>query len=91
MRGGEAPCPRRALIAGWWAQAAAQAERHGGIPLLFRQDRDAWRAVWPLSVNLTMQTAAMWRGYEWTAEGSPKAWAAVFRETLTTTNQETTP
>ena len=53
--------------------------------LLYRADRDAWRAVWPLSVNLTMQTAAMWRGYEWTAEGSPEAWAAVFRETITTT------
>ena len=76
----------RACIAGWWAQAVSQAERAGAVPLLlYRADRDAWRAVWPLSVNLTMQTAAMWRGYEWTAEGSPEAWAAVFRETLTTT------
>ena len=76
----------RALIAGWWAQAVSQAERTSAVPLLlYRADRDAWRAVWPLSVNLTMQTAAMWRGYEWTAEGSPEAWAAVFRETITTT------
>ncbi len=81
----------RACIAGWWAQAVTQAVRAGGIPLLvYRQDRDAWRAVWPVSVTLAPPTAAMWRGYEWTTEGSPEAWAAVFRE-ITTTTKEATP
>ncbi len=32
----------------------------------------------------------MWRGYEWTTEGAPEAWAAVFRE-ITTTTKEATP
>ncbi len=83
----------RGLIAAWWAQAVAQAERAGAMPLLlYRADRDTWRAVWPLSVSLTMQTAAMWRGYDWTAEGSPDAWAAVFRESLPiTTEKDSTP
>ncbi len=71
----------RGDLTGWWRQAVTQADAAGGIPVLFfRRDRDDWRAVWPLSVNLTMQTAAMWRGYEWTAETSIEAWAAVSRE-----------
>ncbi len=82
----------RALLAVWWTQAVTQSDRAGSIPLLvYRQDRDAWRAVWPVSVTLTQPTPALWRGYEWTAEGSPEAWAAVFRETLTTTPKELTP
>ncbi len=65
----------RADIARWWAQSAAQAARDGGRPLLlYRQDRDEWRAVWPLEVASA--------GYEWTCEGAPKAWAAVFREAM---------
>ena len=80
----------RAVLAGWWTQAVTQSDRAGGIPLLVcRQDRYAWRAVWPVSVTLTQPTTALWRGYEWTAEGSPEAWAAVFRETLTTTKEST--
>ncbi|HOB65822.1 hypothetical protein [Ottowia sp.] len=82
----------RACIADWWDQAIAQAERHGGTPLLlFRQDRDAWRAVWPLSVSLTAPSAEIWRGYPWTVEGSPEAWAAVFRETITSHPKESNP
>jgi hypothetical protein len=70
-------------VAGWWRQAVRQAEADGGFPVLFwRQDRDEWRAVWPLAVSLTTQHAAMWTGYEWTAEGSPDAWAAVCRDLL---------
>lgn len=48
--------------------------------LLFRQDRDEWRAVWPLAVNLAVQQSSMWADYQWTAEGTPEAWAAVARE-----------
>jgi len=78
----------RATVAGWWNQAVRQAEADGGIPVLFwRQDRDEWRAVWPLAVSLTMQQAAMWSGYEWTAEGSIEAWAAIYRELIPMNNQ----
>ena len=71
----------RADIARWWGQATAQAARDGGRPVLFyRQDRDEWRAVWPLTVALAVESA--WDGYEWTTEGAPEAWAAVFRETM---------
>lgn len=70
----------RSEIAGWWAQRVAQAERVGAMPvLLFRLDRDAWRAVWPITVNLTEQPP-MWAAYAWTAEGSAEAWAAVALE-----------
>jgi Holliday junction resolvase len=76
----------RSDVAGWWRQAVSQSEAAGSIPVLFwRQDRDEWRAVWPLAVSLTMQHAAMWTGYQWTAEGSIDAWAAIYRELLPNT------
>ena len=82
----------RPLPAGWCAQTVNQAEQICGLPLLlYRADLDAWRAVWPLSANLSMQSTSMWCGYEWTAEGALPAWAAAFRETLTTTLKESTP
>ena len=50
----------------------------GKLPVLFyRRDRDDWRAVWPVAVELAVQHACMWSGYEWTCEGSIEAWAAV--------------
>ena len=81
----------RAEIAGWWRQTCAQATTpHAGasdgkanvcIPVLFyRLDRDQWRAVWPVAVGLKLQQACQWSGYEWTAEGSVEAWAAVARD-----------
>jgi hypothetical protein len=71
----------RADIRAWWAQAVAQAQRTGALPvLLYRRDRDQWRAVWPVAVHLGLQTTEMWTGYEWTVEGAPEAWAAVVRE-----------
>jgi Holliday junction resolvase len=74
----------RASVRQWWKQATEQAARVGAVPvLLYRQDFDAWRAVWPLSVTLTQQSAAMWVDYELTAEGTPEAWAAVLRESMT--------
>lgn len=73
----------RAVIAAWWAQAVAQAG--GERPVLFyRVNRDAWRAVWPLSLQLV--GAARWPAYEWTAEGTPAAWAAVARELIERSN-----
>lgn len=71
----------RAAVRGWWVQAVAQATKAQRVPvLLFRQYRDEWRAVWPLAVNLAVQQASMWADYQWTAEGTPEAWAAVARE-----------
>lgn len=62
----------RADIAAWWNQAETQALQAKRKPLLmYRVDRGEWRAVWPLSD---------WPGYQWTAEGSPEAWAAFARE-----------
>lgn len=84
----------RAEIAAWWRQTVEQATRVAIDPanattariarllpvLFFRVDRDQWRAVWPVAVGLAVQHADQWRGYEWTAEGSVAAWAAVARE-----------
>jgi hypothetical protein len=73
----------RGDIARWWAQAVAQAERTSSVPVLFfRQDRDQWRAVWPLAVHLVQQRAAMWRDYAWTVEGAVEAWATAAREVV---------
>ena len=72
---------QRGDVRAWWAQAVEQAERAKALPVLFfRQDRDEWRAVWPVSVQLTHQRAEMWTDYGWTVEGSVQAWAAVARE-----------
>ena len=69
----------RAEIAGWWRQTCAQSQ--DDMPVLFyRLDRDSWRAVWPVSATLKLQTAVMWSGYEWTCDGAVAAWAAVARE-----------
>lgn len=68
-------------IAGWWAQTVAQAETHGGVPLLlYRADRREWRAVWPLACLLVQQSADYWAGIEWTADTTVAAWATVARE-----------
>lgn len=71
----------RAEIAGWWRQTCTQA---GGLfPVLFyRLDRDSWRAVWPVAVGLGFQSAHQWPAYEFTAESTVDAWAAVMREVL---------
>lgn len=69
----------------WWAQAVDQAIRAGGTPvLLYRQDRDDWRAVWPVAVNLAVARSGAWLDYEWTAEGSVQSWAAVLRDSGST-------
>lgn len=69
----------RSEIAGWWTQCVNQAGHE--LPVLFyRLDRGEWRGVWPLAVNLRLQHAQQWQGYEWTVEGSVAAWAAVARE-----------
>jgi hypothetical protein len=73
----------RAEIASWWRQAAEQAGDL--LPVLFyRLDRDSWRAVWPVATLLTAQRADYWRSYEWTADTTVEAWAAVARETQCT-------
>lgn len=76
----------RADLARWWTQTVTQAGRDGGKPVLFyRQDRDGLRAVWSVAEGLAIAQAGMWQGYQWTAEGTPEAWAAVFRETMEAT------
>jgi hypothetical protein len=71
----------RADVRGWWEQAARQATAERLLPVLFyRQDRDEWRAVWPVAASLATQHAGMWGGYGWTVEGSIEAWAAVARD-----------
>jgi hypothetical protein len=67
----------RADIRAWYAQAQRQAAADGLLPVLFyRRDRDDWRAVWPLASMLGAQDGT-WVGYEWAAEGTVQAWAAV--------------
>ncbi len=77
----------RGDLARWWAQTLAQAGDR--LPLLlYRLDRGAWRAVWPVAVTLRLQTAQQWQDYEWTVEGSVAAWAAVAREIEISKEQE---
>jgi len=71
----------RADVRGWWEQAARQAAAVGQTPVLFwRQDRDEWRAVWPVAESLAIPSTEIWGAYGWTVEGSIEAWAAVARE-----------
>jgi len=70
---------------GRWDQMAAMQRTKGQsgereVAGFWRKDRDQWRAVWPVAVHLAIQERDYWTGYEWTAEGSPEAWAAVARE-----------
>jgi hypothetical protein len=71
------------LIAAWWSQAVAQASSQARqlLPvLLYRPDRGAWRAVWPMAVSLGVPATGQWLDYEWTVEGAVGAWAALARE-----------
>lgn len=71
----------RGDISAWWNQTVKQSG--SAIPvLMFRRDRDEWRAVWPVAALLYQQLDSHWLGYEWTAEGSIAAWASVARERL---------
>jgi len=71
----------RADVREWWKQAAEQAIAENRIPVLFyRRDRDEWRAVWPLGV----ESGGVFFTYQWTAEGTVDAWAAVAREIANT-------
>ena len=46
-------------VARWWRQAVDQAERSRAWPvLLYRLDRQCWRAVWPSSVQLDLSTVS---------------------------------
>lgn len=56
---GQAPATAGETAA-WWAQAVAQAQPAGEVPLLlYRPDRGAWRAVWPLAVTLGLPAAGL--------------------------------
>lgn len=71
----------RGELAAWWRQTVDQADDQ--LPVLFyRPDRGEWRAVWPVALLLKAKRAEFWRGYEWTADTSIEAWAAVARECM---------
>jgi hypothetical protein len=72
---------QRGDIARWWMQGVSQAVKARRPPALFiRADCGQWRAVWPLVVDLGVQSAEMWASYTWAVEGTPDAWAATARE-----------
>lgn len=71
----------------WWAQAAAQSlvlNRLDAVPLLiYKRQPGEWRAVWPIGAE---RGDCTWRtGWDYTAEGSLKAWAEVARERVRST------
>lgn len=69
----------RAEIRAWWTQTVEQAGAL--LPcLIYRLDRDSWRAVWPLAIHLGVQRADYWRDYAMTVEGSVEAWCSAARE-----------
>lgn len=72
----------RGDLARWWAQAVTQAGALLPV-LLYRADRAQWRAVWPLAVWLVHERADYWTGFDWTADTSVQARAAVAREVVT--------
>lgn len=65
----------RGDIAGWWDQAVSEAEAIEGTRpvLLFRVDRDEWRAVWS-------RPGVDDHKYGWTHEGNLYAWIEVVME-----------
>ena len=68
------------------AQAVAQANRASALPVLFyRLDRAEWRAAWPLAIVLIEQRADYWQAFEWAADTSVQAWAAVARDVAAAT------
>lgn len=65
----------------WWRQTVAQSTGDL-LPVLFYKQRGHWRARFPLAVLLQVQRSAMWTDFEWTADTTIEAWAAVARETV---------
>jgi hypothetical protein len=69
-----------AMLAGFWQQAEAQAQRAAKVPALaFRADRQEWRVLVPLSL-LSGAFHTRWAGHEWTAEISVPAFCCLVRE-----------
>jgi len=71
----------RGQIGSWWRQTVEQAGQLLPV-LLYRADRDSWRAVWPVGVLLLDKPDGGWRDIEWTADTTVAAWAAAARTTL---------
>lgn len=78
------------VIAAWWDQTVSQADNLLPV-LMYRVDRREWRAVWPIAMHMTHQSADYWVDYLWTAESSIEAWAAVAREVSPRKAQPTPP
>jgi hypothetical protein len=69
-----------ALLSKFWQQAESQARSVAKIPALaYRGDRQAWRVLVPLN-SISEAFPETWEGYEWTAELSMEAFAALVRE-----------
>ena len=72
------------MIAAWWSQTTAQAQRAGLRPCLaYREDRQDWRVVLPLS--MMVRTLEPWEGHDWTADLSLLGFAALIRESAALT------
>jgi len=64
-----APCE----VAGWWAQAASQAEQDGTRPVLFyRLDRHPWRCVWPADLHTGRRPVSV--SFDDTLVSDPLVW-----------------
>lgn len=65
----------RSDLKAWWGQAVSEAQATGRRPvLLYRVDRDDWRAVW-LHPGLDDS-----QSYVWTHEGGLHAWIEIVME-----------
>jgi len=63
-----------AVVGAWWVQAKEQAGRDWPL-LLYRLDRQPWRAVWPL--RFVEPTIAL-DMFEYTADTSVTCWARLY-------------
>jgi Holliday junction resolvase len=71
----------RGDLSAWWAQAVAQAQASGELPMLaYRADRAPWRVLWPALALMGGSRTAEWLAFNWTCESSVGVWASVVRE-----------
>lgn len=70
-----------ALLTGqWWPQAVAQAHRTGCAPLMiFRGDRQPWRAAWPVWLHLDEPRTGCWDTFDDCLVSDPLTWHRMTR------------
>ena len=70
-------------IKGYWRQAVSQADEAGKLPVLaFREDRQGWRVMVPLS--FVLEGAMLWDDWRYTAALTIEGFASVVRERAAT-------